>query len=217
MSIKAEKLSFGYSEEKQIFDNFSFCAEDGTCTAIVGRNGAGKSTLLKLLVGILKPSSGSISINGEALWTKKRFGIRKVREDHASVIGYVMQRPQRALFANTVAEDIAFGPKNIGLNDEQIEKKVNEWLEFFDIEDLSEKSPFKISGGQQRKVAIAGVLAMDTQYICFDEPTSSLDKQTKQKVQEMIISLKKKGKCVILVSHDAAEVELLADQVIELG
>lgn len=215
MSIDIKNISFSYGE-KQIFKDFSLHTNDGECVAIVGHNGAGKSTLLKMIVGILKPDSGEILLNNNLLWEKHRFKKDKLIKNHASLVGYVMQRPEMQLFADTVANDIAFGPKNLKYSEDKIEGLVEEWMKFFKIQELAEKSPFKISGGQQRLVAIAGVMAMDTPNICFDEPTSSLDDEHSRILRNLIIELKAKNKSIVLVSHDKQEVEEVADRIIHL-
>lgn len=215
MTIELKNISFAY-QENQVLKDFSLFAKDGECMAIVGQNGAGKSTLLKLMVGILKPSKGDVFVDGINLWRKRKFGKAKVISDHASRIGYVMQRPERQLFADTIADDIAFGPKNLGFEPDKIEKIVKKWIDFFDLGDVADMSPYKVSGGQQRKAAIAGVVACETQNICMDEPSASLDSDSSEKNQSLIKRLKEDGKCVILVSHDMQEVEKLANHVIEI-
>lgn len=216
MSIEASNISFSY-EDRPIFNDFNFSAENGQCTAVVGRNGAGKSTLLKLLVGILRPTEGVILLDEESLWRKRTFRKDRVREDHAALIGYVMQKPERQLFAQTVFEDVAFGPKNLGLTENEINARVDKWLNYFGISNLADKSPYKISGGQQRMVAIAGVMAMETQNICFDEPSASLDENGVSTIHQLIDDLKQQNRCVVLVSHDDAEVQKLADRIVKIG
>lgn len=210
--IEVKNISFEYSE-KRIFDNFSLQASSGECVGIVGKNGAGKSTLLKLMTGVLRPAEGEVFVEGINMWRKRIFRKPTVIDEHASLIGYVMQKPERQLFAETVFEDVAFGSRNLGFDEAKVEEQVNKWLEYFNVQHIAEKSPFKISGGQQRMVAIAGVLAMDTPNICFDEPSASLDTDGVAKVHQLILDLKHAGKTVILVSHDPAEVELLCDKV----
>ena len=215
--IELKNISFGY-ENKQLYTNLSMLANDGECTAVVGKNGTGKSTLIKIMCGVIKPDAGEVFLQGEPLWVKHGLlGKQKVRKDHASLIGYVMQKPELQLFAETVAKDVAFGPKNIGMSKEEVNASVQKWLEYFGIEAVAEKSPFKISGGQQRMAAIAGVMAMETPNVCFDEPCASLDTESVEKLHQLINDLKSAGKAVILVSHDAAEVKLLADKVVRLG
>ena len=213
--IELKNITFGF-DNRQLFNDFSLIANDGECTAIVGPNGAGKSTLLKIMCGVIKPESGEVLLQGQPLWEKKLFSKHKVTKNHASLIGYVMQKPEMQLFAETVAKDIAFGPENIGFTKEEIENSVNKWLNYFGIASIAEKSPFKISGGQQRMAAIAGVLAMETPNVCFDEPSASLDVESVEKLHQLIRDLKAEGKAVVLVSHSSDEVEKLADQVVRL-
>lgn len=213
--IELKNIKFGYSE-RPMFDNFSLCAKNGECTAIVGSNGAGKSTLLKIMCGVLRPEEGQVFLDNQNLWRRRIIRAPKIVKGHASMIGYVMQRCEDQLFAETVAKDIEFGPKNLGFSDEEIKEAVDKWIQFFEIEKLKDKSPFKISGGQQRLCAIAGVLAMNTPNVCFDEPTSSLDEDATRKVHEAINLLKEEGKAIVLVSHDEKEIELLADKVIKI-
>lgn len=213
--IEVKNIDFSY-DNKKIFSDFSCQALDGECTCIVGHNGAGKTTLLKLMSGVLKPEAGEILLNGEPLWVKRGLGGKKVRADHASLIGYVMQKPERQLFADSVREDIEFGPKNIGMKGEVLTQNVEKWITYFGIDKVSDSSPFKISGGQQRMCALAGVLAMNTKNILLDEPSSSLDKEAVEKIHTLIKDLKAEGRAVVLVSHDASEVKLLADKVIEI-
>lgn len=213
--IELKKISFSYPE-KEIFNNFSLSASAGECVGIVGKNGAGKSTLLKLMTGVLRPSSGEVIVEGKNMWRSRFLRKPAVIEEHASLIGYVMQKPERQLFAETVFEDVAFGPRNLGFDEAKIDELVKKWLTYFKVSDIAHKSPFKISGGQQRMAAIAGVLAMDTPNICFDEPSASLDSDGVAKVHQLISDLKFAGKTVILVSHDPSEVELLCDKVSEI-
>ena len=213
--IELKNISFSYPE-KEIFNNFSLCANAGECVGIVGKNGAGKSTLLKLMTGVLRPTEGEVIVEGKNMWRKRLLRKPAVIEEHASLIGYVMQKPERQLFAETVFEDVAFGPRNLGFDEAKVDELVNKWLAYFEVSDIAEKSPFKISGGQQRMAAIAGVLAMNTRNICFDEPSASLDADGVEKVHQLILDLKSAGKTVILVSHDPAEVELLCDKVSDI-
>ena len=213
--IELKNISFSYPE-KPIFDNFSLSANSGECVGIVGNNGAGKSTLLKLMTGVLRPIEGEVIVEGKNMWRKRIFRKPVVFDEHSSLIGYVMQKPESQLFADTVYEDVAFGPRNLGFDDAKVKAEVDKWLAYFDAQDIASKSPFKISGGQQRMAAIAGILAMDTPNICFDEPSASLDSDGVKKVHQLILDLKAAGKTVILVSHDPSEVDLLCDKVSEI-
>ena len=154
--------------------------------------------------------------DGQNLWQKKRFKKSRVIDNHASLIGYCMQKPERQLFAETVFEDVSFGPKNIGKNEAETRQLVEKWLSFFNISELKDKSPYAISGGQKRMVALAGVLAMDAPNICFDEPSASLDDDGKALIIELIQSLKEQGKSILLVSHSDEEIAGVADRVLYL-
>lgn len=216
MSIEFKNVAFSY-DEHVIFTDLGFMCEPGECLAIRGNNGSGKSTMLKLAVGVLMPQSGEIYLNGENLWRKRKFRKPKVIENHASLIGYCMQKPERQLFAETVFEDVAFGPRNIGMTEEDVENSVDKWLNFFNISDLKDKSPYAISGGQKRMVALAGVLAMDAPNICMDEPSASLDDDGKELVVKLIRELKTQGKSVLLVTHSDEECKAVADSVLDLS
>ncbi len=213
--IELKNICFSY-EDKVIFDDLSLSIKDGQCLGVVGANGAGKSTLLKIMTGVLRPNSGEVIVQNVSMWKKRALRKPVVVEEHASLIGYVMQRPERQLFAETVYEDVAFGPRNLGFKDDKVDVVVKKWLDYFSILNLKDSSPFKISGGQQRMAAIAGVLAMETSNICFDEPSSSLDSDAVQKIHDLIRDLRNEGRAIVLVSHDPAEVEELCDEVFEI-
>lgn len=215
MSIELRNVSFSY-DEKVIFDSISLNCEAGECLGIRGKNGSGKSTLLKLAVGVLQPASGNIYLDGENLWQKRKFRKSKVIDNHASLIGYCMQKPERQLFAETVFEDVAFGPRNIGMTEDEVKSSVDKWLEFFNIADLKDKSPYAISGGQKRMVALSGVLAMGAPNICMDEPSASLDVDGQALIQGLISELKNTGKSVLLVTHSDKECKAVADDVLDL-
>ena len=213
--IELKNVSFSY-DDKPIFDELSLSVKDGQCLGVVGPNGAGKSTLLKLMTGVVMPAEGQVFVQNVNLWRKRTLRKPVVVDEHASLIGYVMQRPERQLFAETVYEDVAFGPRNLGFEEERVDSLVNKWLDYFSISNLGDASPFKISGGQQRMVAIAGVVAMDTPNVCFDEPSASLDRVAVNKIHQLIIDLKNAGKSIVLVSHDPSEVAELCEEVIEI-
>lgn len=215
MSIEFRNVSFSY-DEKVIFDCLNLNCGAGECLVIRGKNGSGKSTLLKLAVGVLQPTSGNIYLDGENLWQKRKFRKPKVIDNHASLIGYCMQKPERQLFSETVYDDISFGPRNIGMTESEVKISVDKWLEFFNIADLKDKSPYAISGGQKRMVALSGVLAMDAPNICMDEPSASLDVDGQALIQNLISELKHSGKSVLLVTHSAEECKAVADDVLDL-
>jgi len=218
MSIKIENLSYIYDEgmpfQTKAVDNISFDIKKGEFVGLIGHTGSGKSTLIQTLNGLLKPSKGKIFINEKDLSDKniKKSEIRKN-------VGLVFQYPEYQLFEETVYKDIAFGPKNLNLSKELIDQRVRESMAQvgLDFETLSELSPFELSGGQKRRVAIAGVLAMSPGILILDEPTAGLDPMGRDEILEQIKNLNREKKVtVILVSHSMEEVANLVDRLIVL-
>jgi energy-coupling factor transport system ATP-binding protein len=218
MSIKIENLSYIYDEgmpfQTKAVDNISFDIKKGEFVGLIGHTGSGKSTLIQTFNGLLKPSSGKIYVEGKDLSDKnvKKSEIRKN-------VGLVFQYPEYQLFEETVYKDIAFGPKNLNLSKEIIDQRVKESMAQvgLDFEILSELSPFELSGGQKRRVAIAGVLAMNPEVLILDEPTAGLDPMGRDEILEQIKNLnREKEVTVILVSHSMEEVANLVDRLIVL-
>lgn len=173
--IRTEHLSHVYSEGtpfvKMAIQDVNLSIEEGEMVGVIGHTGSGKSTLIQHLNGLLKPTSGKIYIDGEDMWADKA----KLREIRFKV-GLVFQYPEYQLFEETVYRDIAFGPKNMGLSEEEVDKRVRQAAAFVNVtEEMMNKSPFELSGGQKRRVAIAGVLAMNPKVLILDEPTAGLD------------------------------------------
>jgi energy-coupling factor transport system ATP-binding protein len=218
MSIKIEKLSYIYDEgmpfETRAVDNISFTIKKGEFVGLIGHTGSGKSTLIQTINGLLKPSKGKIFINDMDLTDKKvkKSNIRKK-------VGLVFQYPEYQLFEETIYKDIAFGPKNLNLKSNEIDIRVREAMEIvgLDFEDLHDMSPFELSGGQKRRVAIAGVLAMKPEVLILDEPTAGLDPRGRDEILAQIKMLnKEKGVTIILVSHSMEEVANVVDRLIVL-
>ena len=216
MSIQVENLTHIYDKglptEQKALDDVSFTVEDGQLLGVIGHTGSGKSTLLQHLNGLLKPNSGRIVVGGPDITAPgvSMVGIRKK-------VGLVFQYPEYQLFEETVAQDVAFGPKNLGLSEEEIQERVREALELvgLDYEVIKDRSPFELSGGQKRRVAIAGVIAMRPEVLILDEPTAGLDPKAHQDVLHMIEEVHSKtGNIIILVSHNMADIANLSDKVI---
>ena len=178
---------------------------------IIGHTGSGKSTLVQHLNGILKPTSGEIFIDGKNIWEKPK-EIRKIR----SKVGLVFQYPEYQLFEETVYEDIAFGPKNMGLVGDELKKRVFDTCRLIGVKDeYLQKSPFDLSGGEKRRAAIAGVLAMEPEVLVLDEPTAGLDPRGREQILSMIQDYRtRSGKTVLLVSHSMEDIARLADRVL---
>ena len=216
MSIQVENLTHIYDKglptEQKALDDVSFTVEDGQLLGVIGHTGSGKSTLLQHLNGLLKPNSGRIVVGGTDITAPgvSMVGIRKK-------VGLVFQYPEYQLFEETVAQDVAFGPKNLGLSEEEIQERVREALELvgLDYEVIKDRSPFELSGGQKRRVAIAGVIAMRPEVLILDEPPAGLDPKAHQDVLHMIEEVHSKtGNIIILVSHNMADIANLSDKVI---
>ena len=216
MSVKVENLTHIYNEglphESVAVQDVSFSIEDGQIAGIIGHTGSGKSTLVQHLNGLIKPKTGSIYIDGENLCDGKTV-MREIRKK----VGLVFQYPEYQLFEETVFKDVAFGPKNIGLADEELEDRVREAIELvgLDYEQIKDKSPFDLSGGQKRRVAIAGVIAMKPKVLILDEPTAGLDPKAHRDVLDMIIRVHEhENNITIMVSHNMEDIASMCDKVI---
>lgn len=192
----------------------SFSVEKGEIVGIIGHTGSGKSTLVAHLNGLLKPTEGQILIEEQNIWDNPK-EIRKVR----SKVGLVFQYPEYQLFEETVYEDIAFGPKNMGLIGEELDKRVRETCEIIGIkEEYLTKSPFDLSGGEKRRVAIAGVMAMNPKIIVFDEPTAGLDPKGREEITQVIYDYRKAtGATVIIISHSMEDMAQITDKLLVMS
>ena len=213
--LELRDVSFLYSKgtpfEKKALDGINLSFERGKITGLIGHTGSGKSTLVSLLNGLVKPTSGFVYLDGADIWEKPK-EIARVRFR----VGVVMQYPEYQLFDETVRRDIGFGPRNLGLSDEEIEIRVNEAARFTGItEEMMDSSPFELSGGQKRRVAIAGVIAMHPDVLVLDEPAAGLDPRGRR---EILTGLRRfaeeKGTTVILVSHSMDDMAHYCDNVV---
>ena len=216
MSIQVKNLTHIYSkgmpDEQLALDDVSFEIADGEKVAVIGHTGSGKSTLMQHLNGIIKPSSGSIIIGDTDITDPKT-----VMKDVRRRVGLVFQYPEYQLFEETVAKDIAFGPKNLGLSEEEIDERVREAIKLvgLDYDDIAERSPFELSGGQKRRVAIAGVIAMEPEILILDEPTAGLDPGAHKEILRMIEKIHStQNNIIIFVSHNMSDVAEMADRVL---
>ena len=219
MPIKVENLTHVYMEdsvfERVAIDNISFEIQDGEFIGLIGHTGSGKSTLIQHLNGLLKPSSGKVFVDGEELNTKE-VQMKKVRQK----VGLVFQYPEYQLFEETVYKDIAFGPQNLGLNEEEVDKRVRKAIDLvgLDFDSISSISPFELSGGQKRRVAIAGVVAMEPRVLILDEPAAGLDPRGRDEILSGIKALHEKQKItVVLVSHSMEDIANLVDKVLVMN
>lgn len=219
MSIKLNNISYSYESdtplEYQALHQISLEIDDGSYTAIVGHTGSGKSTLLQHFNGLLKPSEGYLSVNGLKIDkdTKNR-DLNALRKD----VGFIFQFPESQLFEETVIKDIAFAPKNFGMSDQQANEVAKKAAKMVGLsESLFEKSPFELSGGQMRRVAIAGIIAMQPKILILDEPTAGLDPIGRKQIMDLFYKLHQEYKMtIILVTHQMNDVADYADHVIVL-
>ncbi|MCI5949814.1 MAG: energy-coupling factor transporter ATPase [Parolsenella sp.] len=208
-ALRFSNVSFSYGAAPTL-DGLSFELARGELVALIGQTGSGKSTIARLACALANPQSGEVSVCGIPAADRKR------RRELRGKIGFVMQRPERQLFAETVAEDIAYGPRNLGLSEEEVSRRVNEQLEFLGIVDKASASPFDLSGGQQRLVALGGVLAMEPEVLVLDEPIAGLDPRGAAHLREHVRALHARGVAVLMISHSMEDVAELADRVIVL-
>jgi cobalt/nickel transport system ATP-binding protein len=205
--IETRDLCYSYPHSVKALEGISFIAPRNARIAVIGSNGAGKSTLFKHFNGIFRPTSGEVLVRGEPI-TKQN--IREVRK----FVGIVFQNADDQIFSPTVEQDVAFGPTNLGLDEETIHHRVHEALKIVGIEDLAERVPHHLSGGEKKRVAIAGVIAMEPEVLVLDEPTAGLDPQGVQDLIGFINSLSKTyGMTVIFSTHDVSLVAEVADYI----
>ncbi|WP_297422571.1 energy-coupling factor transporter ATPase [Clostridium sp.] len=219
MSIKIENLTHVYMPkspfEKIALDNVSLSIEDGEFIALIGHTGSGKSTLIQHFNGLLEATSGKIIVDGVDI-TDKKTKLTDIRKK----VGLVFQYPEYQLFEETIAKDIEFGPRNLGLSDEEIQSRVVKSMEMvgLDYETYKDKSPFDLSGGQKRRVAIAGVVAMQPTTLILDEPTAGLDPKGRDDILDQIRKLHKDyNMTVVIVSHSMEDVAKIAERIIVMN
>ena len=216
--IELKNLTYTYGEGtpfcKTAVDNVSLSIEQGEFIGVIGHTGSGKSTLIQTLNGLLRPTGGQVLLNGKDIWAEPK----KIREVRFRV-GMVFQYPEHQLFEETVLKDIAFGPGNMGLSPQEAEKRARKAAAFVGLsEDFLDKSPFELSGGEKRRVAIAGVIAMDPDVLVLDEPTAGLDPMGRDVLLAQITSYHKtRGNTVLLVSHSMEDIARTADRILVMN
>ncbi len=200
--------------EAHALNNINLAVEEGTVTGIIGHTGSGKSTLVRLLNGLERPSTGTVLLDGKDIWSAPK-EISKIRFR----VGLVMQYPEYQLFEETVAADIAFGPKNMGLNADEIQERVARYSSLVGLDPaVLEKSPFELSGGQKRRVAIAGIMAMKPEILILDEPAAGLDPEGRRNIFDAIEEYRKtENTTVIIVSHSMEDMAERCDRIAVLG
>ena len=216
--LELKNLSFVYGAgtpfEKKAVDDVSLSIEQGELIGIIGHTGSGKSTLVQMLNGLIKPAQGQVLLDGRDIWEQPK----KIRDIRFRV-GMVFQYPEYQLFEETVYKDIAFGAANKGLTGDELDQAVRRAADFTGLRsELLEKSPFDLSGGEKRRAAIAGVIAMDPEVLILDEPTAGLDPMGRELLLSQIINYhKEKGNTVLLVSHSMEDIARVADRVLVMN
>lgn len=216
--LQVRNLTHTYSAgtpfEHTALNNLNFSVNKGEFIGVIGHTGSGKSTLMQHLNGLLKPTSGTVLLNGKDIWSDK-----KLTRQARFRVGLVFQYPEYQLFEETVYKDISFGPKNMGLSKEEIDRRVRQAAEFVGLsEQQLQVSPFDLSGGQKRRVAIAGVIAMEPEVLILDEPTAGLDPSGREEILENIRAYRQaKDATVMMVSHSMSDVARLTDRLLVLN
>ncbi|WP_173917934.1 energy-coupling factor ABC transporter ATP-binding protein [Halobacillus sp. Marseille-Q1614] len=220
MDITFKKVSYVYQPdspfEHKALDDINFSIRSGSFVAVIGHTGSGKSTLLQHLNGLMRPTSGKVTVGPYVLEAgEKNKHLRELREK----VGIVFQYPEHQLFEETVRKDIAFGPSNFGVEETEIAKRTKDAIEAVHLnDDLLERSPFDLSGGQMRRVAISGVLAMNPEVIVLDEPTAGLDPRGQKEIMDMFARLhREKGLTTVLVTHSMEDALTYADHIVILN
>ena len=212
MPVAFEQVSFSYDGERDALEDIDLVVDDGEFLGVIGHTGSGKSTLVQLMNALLVPTAGRVLVDG--MDTRERKLRRRVR----TTVGLAFQYPETQLFANTVAEDVAFGPRNLDLPDDEVDRRVREALERvgMDYAEVAQRSPFDLSGGQQRRVALAGILAMEPRVLVLDEPAAGMDPATVSEIRAYLRELNDQGLTIVLVSHSMDDVAELCSHIIVL-
>ena len=213
MPLAFEGVSYSYGDDYLALRDIDLRIEDGEFVGLVGHTGSGKSTLTQLMNALILPTKGRVTVDG--MDTAQRSLRRRIRER----VGLVFQYPESQLFATTVAEDVAFGPKNLGLSADEVERRCRRALERvrFAYDEFAQRSPFELSGGQKRRVALAGVLAMEPQVLVLDEPAAGMDPQTVEEIRGLLRTFNDEGLTIVLVSHSMDDVAQLCSRVIVMN
>jgi cobalt/nickel transport system ATP-binding protein len=209
--LALDEVHYRYLDRFVALDGVSLTVRRGEKLALLGANGCGKSTLLKILDGLLFPDAGTFRAFGAEV-TERSLEDEQLSRGFRSRVGFVFQNSDAQVFSPTVREEIAFGPLNMGLEREEVERRIADTLTMLSIEGLADRAPYQLSGGQKKRVAIASVLVMNPEVLIFDEPTASLDPRTQQWLVELIVTLNRAGKTIVLATHDLATLDALADR-----
>jgi cobalt/nickel transport system ATP-binding protein len=209
--LVVEDVSFAYLDRFPALDNVSLTVRRGEKVALLGANGCGKSTLLKVLDGLIFPDAGNYRAFGSDV-TEEHLEDEQFNQGFRGRIGFIFQNSDAQVFSPSVREEIAFGPLNMGMPLDEVQARVGDTLSMLDIDELADRAPYQLSGGQKKRVAIASVLVMNPEVLLFDEPTAALDPRTQQWLMELVVELNRAGKTIVLATHDLDTLDVLADR-----
>jgi cobalt/nickel transport system ATP-binding protein len=209
--LALDDVHYRYLDRFVALDGVSLSVTRGEKVALLGANGCGKSTLLKILDGLLFPDAGTFHAFGSEV-TERSLEDEQLSRGFRSRVGFVFQNSDAQVFSPTVRDEIAFGPLNMGLERDEVERRIDDTLAMLSIEGLADRAPYQLSGGQKKRVAIASVLVMNPEVLIFDEPTAALDPRTQDWLVELIVELNDAGKTIVLATHDLATLDALADR-----
>jgi cobalt/nickel transport system ATP-binding protein len=209
--LTLDDVHYRYLDRFVALDGVSLSIRSGEKVALLGANGCGKSTLLKILDGLLFPDCGTFHAFGAEV-TEGALEDEQLSRGFRSRVGFVFQNSDAQVFSPTVRDEIAFGPLNMGLDRDEVERRIGDTLALLSIEGLADRAPYQLSGGQKKRVAIASVLVMNPEVLIFDEPTAALDPRTQEWLVELIVELNAAGKTIVVATHDLASLDALADR-----
>ena len=214
--IELKNIYFGYEKGEPVLEDLSLSVEEGSCLIVKGDNGSGKTTLFRILNGLSFPEKGEYFYKGALItedYLKDNSRAKRFHKD----IGYLFQNPDTMLFNSSVYDEVAFGPRQMGLSDEEVDRRVRECLELFGIEALADKVPYHLSGGQKKWVALASVMALSPEVLVLDEPFAGLDSSKEAWLIGFLAELKAAGKTLIIATHKEEIIKSLADEAFRLG
>ncbi len=212
--INLENVCFEY-EDSVALKNITLNIAKGESVGLEGDNGCGKTTLIKLMNGLIFPTSGEYFFEGEKINSKSMKNERFAKAFHQKV-GYVFQNPENQLFCSSVEEEIAFGPRQMGLSKEEVQMRCNDVMKLLGIENIAQRAPYHLSGGEKKKTALACVLSMNPEVLILDEPLNGLDRKTRETLLQVLKALKSAGKTLIIATHDENLLNQLSDRIITL-
>jgi len=214
--IELNEITFRYNEdEAPVLKDYSMSVQEGSCVIIEGDNGAGKTTLFRILTGLSFPEKGDYSFDGVKITKDYLKDNAKAKKFHKR-IGFLFQSPDVMLFNPRVYDEVAFGPRQMGLSDQEVEERVGDCLKLFDLEDLTDKAPYHLSGGQKKRVALASVISLNPDVLILDEPYAGLDKKTQEWLTRFLREWKAAGKTLLIATHSSELLSGIADEIVQI-